>query len=552
MVNNGKEWGINMYYNTTRIQLSPEEVIDYLRKSRSDDPLLSTEEVLAKHEMELDEWAIKNLGDKVPEENKFREVVSGETLSERPEIQKVLKLIESPKYKAIKVVEPSRLTRGDLEDIGKIIKLLRYTETLVITPHKTYDLTDEYDREQFERELKRGNEYLEYTKKILHRGKVIAVKEGQYIGQSAPYGYKKVQYKEGRRTIKTLEFDGERAEVVKMMFDWYGNQGVAIESIKRRLNEMKIKPLRAEMWTRSAIHQILCNPVYTGKIRWQYRVNEKIVVNQEIIVAKKQKNKNEVLFFDGLHKPLISDELYKKVMERTKRNIPTRVDKKVINPFAGIMKCKKCGYAIKFQEKTPSSERRFKCTNTYCKSSTVLYTDLMPRFYEIMEDCIKDFEVKLEHDNGNEVEEHEKKIAMMEKKLKSLEQKELAQWEAQTDPDESKRMPASIFRQLNEKLVEEKKALKETLKEYYNTIPEKINYEDKIVSFKLALETLKDDSVDAGLKNAYLREIIEVITLDRDRSYRITKEQAEELGVPTDKGVYYFQHPFTMEITIRE
>ena len=147
-----------MFYNTTRIQLSPEEVIDYLRKSRSDDPLLTTEEVLQKHEMELDEWAIRNLGGKVPEENKFREVVSGETLSERPEIQKVLKMIESPIYKAIKVVEASRLTRGDLEDIGKIIKILRYTNTLLITPQKIYDVTDEYDRDALERELKRGNE----------------------------------------------------------------------------------------------------------------------------------------------------------------------------------------------------------------------------------------------------------------------------------------------------------------------------------------------------------------------------------------------------------
>ena len=33
----------------------PEEIIVYLRKSRSDDPLLSIEEVLSKHEEILDE-----------------------------------------------------------------------------------------------------------------------------------------------------------------------------------------------------------------------------------------------------------------------------------------------------------------------------------------------------------------------------------------------------------------------------------------------------------------------------------------------------------------
>ena len=35
----------------------PEEILDYLRKSQSDDPPLTVEEVLAKHEAILDEWA---------------------------------------------------------------------------------------------------------------------------------------------------------------------------------------------------------------------------------------------------------------------------------------------------------------------------------------------------------------------------------------------------------------------------------------------------------------------------------------------------------------
>ena len=69
-----------MYYQP-KINFSPNEVIAYLRKSRSDDPLLTVEEVLSKHETMLDEWAEKNLGAAVPEENKFREVVSGETIA---------------------------------------------------------------------------------------------------------------------------------------------------------------------------------------------------------------------------------------------------------------------------------------------------------------------------------------------------------------------------------------------------------------------------------------------------------------------------------------
>ena len=37
-------------------QMSPNEILIYLRKSRTDDPLLSVGEVLAKHEQMLNEW----------------------------------------------------------------------------------------------------------------------------------------------------------------------------------------------------------------------------------------------------------------------------------------------------------------------------------------------------------------------------------------------------------------------------------------------------------------------------------------------------------------
>lgn len=87
------------------------EVKEYGRKSRTDDPLLTTDEILAKHSKIIEEYAIKNLGGPIPEENKYMEVGSGESLKERPEITRLLKDIESPAVKAIIVVEVQRLSR---------------------------------------------------------------------------------------------------------------------------------------------------------------------------------------------------------------------------------------------------------------------------------------------------------------------------------------------------------------------------------------------------------------------------------------------------------
>ena len=50
------------------------EVLEYDRKSRSDDPLLSVEEVLERHGKILEEYALKHLNGPLPEENKYKEV----------------------------------------------------------------------------------------------------------------------------------------------------------------------------------------------------------------------------------------------------------------------------------------------------------------------------------------------------------------------------------------------------------------------------------------------------------------------------------------------
>jgi DNA invertase Pin-like site-specific DNA recombinase len=233
--------------------IKPEEILDYLRKSRTDDPTLTVEEVLQKHETILDEWAEKHIGGIVPEENKYREVVSGETISDRPEIQKLLKRIESPKIKAILIVEVQRLSRGDLEDAGKLIKLLRYTNTLVITPPKTYDLRDEYDRDAFERELKRGNEFLEYQKKIMGRGRLLSVSQGNYIGSIPPYGYDKIWVTEGNRKCPTLAENKEQADVVRLIFDMYVNKDLGYQRICNTLDNMKITPPKGQYWSPAAL-----------------------------------------------------------------------------------------------------------------------------------------------------------------------------------------------------------------------------------------------------------------------------------------------------------
>ena len=505
--------------------LKPHEIIAYFRKSRTDDPSLSVEEVLAKHEAILDEWAERNLGAIIPEENKYREVVSGETISDRPEVQKVLRLIESPKIKAILIVEVQRLSRGDLEDAGRIIKLLRYTNTLVITPPKTFDLKDEYDRDMFERELKRGNEFLEYQKKIMNRGRLLSVSQGNYVGSVPPYGYDKVFITEGKRKHPTLAINEEQANVVNMIFDLYVNQDLGYRAIANRLDELHIMPPKGRYWSPAALKDMLANVHYIGKVKWDWRKTVVMVEEGEIRKPRPKSKKGDFLVYDGKHPAIVSLELFNLAQEKQGRNHRAKPTTKVKNPLAGLLYCN-CGRAMVYRENNArgvvKSAPRLHCeAQTHCGTGSCLYSEMIDFVANLLRQKIREFEIEIKNTDDNSIVLHEKMIKNLEKKLSDLQAKELSQWESQSDPDPTKRMPQHIFHALNEKLLKETEEVKKALEEARRTTPVKINYEQKRATFQKALDTLLDDNASAAEKNKLLKSCIERMTYHREKPYRL-------------------------------
>lgn len=521
-----------MYYNHLD-GMHPEQILIYLRKSRTDDPSLSVEEVLAKHETILDEWAERNLGSPIAEESKYREVVSAETIADRPEFQKVLKLIESPKIKAILVVDIPRLSRGDLEDAGRLIKLLRYTNTLVITPYKTFDINNEYDRDVFERDLKRSNEFLEYQKKIMNRGRLLSVSQGNFLGSIPPYGYDKVSVPDGKRKVPTLVINEEQADVVRMIFDMYVNQDMSVFAIADRLDEIRITPLKGDNWSTLALRGMLDNIHYIGRVKWNSRKTVTAVENGEIVKTRPRAKEGDYLIYDGKHEAIISEELFYRAREKMGRNHRAKPATKVRNPFAGLVRCQ-CGRAMSLRfYKTPEgvekSSPRLLCDDQrHCGTSSCLYSELEDHIVYVLKQRIKDCEIRLRDDNADAIKHHTKLIKSLEKKLSELQAKEVSQWEAQADPNVEKRMPQHIFQILNAKLLKEKEDVEIALREAYSTMPTPGDYQKKMAKLQEALTALADPDMDAAVKNRLLKGCIEKIVYSREKSHR-TKGQEDAI-----------------------
>lgn len=532
------------------------EVLEYNRKSRADDPLLSVEEVLERHSKILDEYARKYLGGSLPAENKYKEVGSSETIDSRPEMLRLLKAIENPKIKAVLVVEVQRLSRGDLEDAGRLIKLLRYTNTYVITPMKIYDLRDDYDRDAFERELKRGNEYLEYFKKIQRRGRLESVKEGNYVGSVAPFGYDRLQIKDGKKSCYTLIEKKEEADIVRLIFEWYCNDDIGVNAICRRLEEMNVKTkTNRPYWTKSRIFSILENVHYIGYVRWNWRKTVKIVEDQEVVTKRPRANVDEYLMFKGKHEPIISEEIFNRAQEIKGQRHRTKTDTTLKNPFSGIVFCscgRKMGLNTFIEKGVERAKPKLVCRDQiHCRSGSVEFGEFMEYVCKTLEDCIEDFELRIDNKQDDSVKLHKELITNLEKKLSDLQTKEDMQWDALYDPDPDKRMPQEVFNRLNARILKEKEEVQKALCKAHDSTPVVIDYADATLRFSNALNALRDPNVSAKVKNKYLREAIERIDYSRPEIIRITNKNRHLYPEVAKKGLQYHREPYEISIKIR-
>lgn len=325
------------------ITLDPNGIYDaYLRKSRADMELekLKKFDTLKQHEKFLKDRA-KQLGIKI--RHIYREVVSGESIQERPEIQKVLKDIETGTVDGILVVEVERLTRGDSKDQGTISQAFKYSNTLIITLNKIYDPNSDDDEEYFEFGLFMSRREYKAINRRMQRQRLANVLAGKYCASEPPFGYKKVRIKYDKGY--TLEPIPEEAEVVKEMFQKRAD-GMGFDIICNWLNTLDFKPKTSDVWTPSTIKGMLSNPVYLGKIRWNSNKQHKSLVNGQIVKKRTRGTKDEIILVEGLHPAIIEENLFNIVQGIQPKQVSTKHGTELQNPLATLIRCADCGRSM--------------------------------------------------------------------------------------------------------------------------------------------------------------------------------------------------------------
>lgn len=162
----------------------------YLRKSR-DKAEQADPDILAKHRAQLLHRAA-DLGIRVPSENVFEEIGSGEYITQRPAFRRLLahwQRIPAGSSGGVLVMETSRLSRGISAERGIVQAALVRAGVHVITPHRIYDLSQDEDEVWYEIQgVFDRAELLRYKRRVKD-AKETMLREGKLRNAAVPYGY---------------------------------------------------------------------------------------------------------------------------------------------------------------------------------------------------------------------------------------------------------------------------------------------------------------------------------------------------------------------------
>lgn len=342
----------------------------YLRKSRVDYEAerVSHVDTLSRHHDILSDLAVRNrhvIG------HVYREVVSGDTIQDRPQCQQMINDIIAGKWEGVYVTEIERLARGDTADQGIIQRVFMVSGALIVTPSQTYDSRNNAtDEQSLEFRLFLARQELKTLNRRQQAGRSRSFEEGKFLGSRAPYGYRKYKLTDQRGYSLSIHEDESR--VVRQIAQWYlyGMDGkpMGLTAIAHRLTEMGVSPgENARVWNATRLHRMLTNPEYAGYVRWGYDKLEKRLSLTGY--EKKRVIHNDCEIRKGIHTAILSEDVFQAIQNKLHgydKHLPVRKGAKLANPLAGLVYCAECGHILSHLPKCGRQPAILKCRTHGC------------------------------------------------------------------------------------------------------------------------------------------------------------------------------------------
>ena len=454
--------------------------------------------------------------------------ISGKDIKNRPALKELLKDAEEKKFDMVISWKINRISRK-LADVLKIVDILEKNDITFKSYSEPFETDTPAGKMQFQMmaligEFERGT-----IAQNVKMGMCAKAKAGEWCGgRVLGYDLVPMENKEGTKRGKTkLTINEIEARSVRLIFNEYVN-GKGYKAITNQLNKLGYKTKKGNDFSVGSIREILTNPVYIGKVRYNVRQNWS---------EKRRRNINaNPIITDGVHEPIIDEVLWDKVQAimESKKGKPSRIYDGEY-PLTGILRCPKCGAGMVISRTTnklaDGTKKRiaYYCCGAWknkgtsvCNSNTIRVDKaneyVFNKISELLsnEKMVKSIVNNINKERHKKISPAKKELERIDKELEKIDRKKTKLFEAYEEELISK----EEFKERKDELNKRAKSLQEEKAPFLVTLSDDVSEEIPYEFVRSILENFSKvltESATREQQKKLLHMIISEITINETR-----------------------------------
>lgn len=283
----------------------------------------------------------------------------------RPAFAELMQSVEAGTINKIFVYRLDRFSRN-IADFSRLWEILDRHNVQFVSVTENFDTSSPIGRAMLNIVLVFAQLERETTAERVRDNYHHRFKLGVWPGGPAPFGFFLTKIVSDGHQTSSLMIHPENSQIVQMIFSEYAKSDASLRSVAKRLNEQRIHGPKRELWDSVTLSRILHSPVYvkaTPEVYWYYLAKGlKSELPVELfdsihacnVIGKRDRTKNKYntlqdqMLTVSNHLGFIEAELWLSVQDKLSNNTQiSRANAGKYSWLTGLLKCDKCGYALK-------------------------------------------------------------------------------------------------------------------------------------------------------------------------------------------------------------
>ncbi|MCM1148469.1 MAG: recombinase family protein [Butyricicoccus sp.] len=359
--------------------------------------------------------------------------------TKRPAFTELMQAVEAGQIKKVYVYRLDRFSRS-IADFSRLWEVFQKYGVEFLSVTENFDTSSPIGRAMLNIVLVFAQLERETTAERVKDNYIHRFSLGAWPGGPAPYGFDLIKVTDNERRVSSLRANGQ-ASIVRKIFEEYARPEVSLRSIARDLTAQGIHGPKREAWDNVTLSRLLHSPlyvcadedVYLHYLAMGMQIQQPLEAFDGVhacnVIGRRDRSRNKYNSLEGQqltvanHGGIIDSGLWLRVQEKLAKNPQiSHANAGKYSWLTGLMKCNKCGYAVKINYSKPDKRFYLICSgrSNLANCDAAIHIDLRELEQQIaaqIKDVLSDCPAE---DIGTDNQEISEALLAVEQKIERL------------------------------------------------------------------------------------------------------------------------------------